>query len=96
MQWRPTTTLGRKECLLYMGDHVGKYFFTPTTICSSGAAGENACIGDHGGGLIGDYPKSILIGVLAWAATPCHTNQPNVHARVFPHLAFIRSAMQEE
>lgn len=89
-------TFGREGCLSWMDDHVGKYFVTPTTICSFEAYGNNACIGDHGGGLIAHYPEQILIGVMSWAATPCPTNKPNVHARVFPHLKFIRSAMQEQ
>lgn len=96
LQWARTTAISRPECLRSMGrDSTPGKLLKNEQLCVRDRPGSIACSRDGGGGLITRGKEPVIIGVYSWSWDDyCPSDTPNVFERVFPHLAFIKSAMQ--
>lgn len=96
LQWLRTTTMSLPECkqLHAKGVPGNEKYLNDEQICTGNTPEIAACHADYGGGLITQGLQPVLIGLLVTTWNGCPSPVPNVYERVFPHLGFIRSAMQ--
>lgn len=92
LQWKNTTTLDRPECIRRLGA-IGRRMVHANTICTANRVNVGVCSGDAGGALTTRARSPVLIGIFSWGLD-CGRGLPDVYARVFPHLQFIRTVMQ--
>lgn len=84
-------TMNREKCIEEMGSNAEMVH--PNTLCTKNPVGIGLCIGDSGGPLITQKAPREVIGIASWTQGRCGSGSPDVYARVFSHLKFIRSAM---
>lgn len=92
LQSKQMVTLNLPDCILRLGSNGEKVH--ANTLCTNNLSGEGICNGDTGGPLINLQWPRVVIGIASWTSRPCAQGFPDVYARVFPHLSFIRDAMQ--
>lgn len=84
--------MNRQECIRRFEVEIGAMIFD-NTLCTMNPIDVGSCRGDSGGPLTTQDTPKVLIGVVSWQI-PCARGFPDVYARVFPHLQFIRNAMR--
>lgn len=91
LQWVNTTAIGPDVCRIKSNSTA----LTPDEIiCSLHYPDHDACNPVGAGGLITPGAKPVLLGVYISEYERCPSEHPTFYVRVFPHLSFIRLAMQ--
>lgn len=93
LRWMNTTAISQAECRRMLGSY--DYILGDHHICATDAPGTGVCRFDAGGGLITQGDQPVIIGFLSLRWSGCPSPKTNVYVRVYSHLQFIRTAMQQ-
>lgn len=91
LQFRNIKSLSRQDCIQQLDELDVGQLVAEDMICTHNPVSKGACIGDSGGPLVNE--RNELVGVISWGVTPCGRGKPDVFARVFAHLKFIKKTI---
>lgn len=95
LQWRNSRTISREQCKKRHRQRAR--FIHAETICTSNLVRKGNCYGDAGGPLIRLDPGSprvgVILGIASWIV-PCARGFPDVYAKFWTAIPFLRAATQ--
>lgn len=93
LQWIETQTIDHDKCQRLHASRARMVH--PISLCTYNRIGQGVCNGDGGSPLIQRVPnrpqEGIILGSLSWSL-PCARGFPDVYAKFWPIIPFLRAA----